>query len=59
MHSSISEFRNCPELDKAIRKSGEKFAELKTSPVTVRAEKDLNNIEFAFPFSSCAKAKVN
>jgi hypothetical protein len=59
MFSYIGEFLDCPELEKAIRRSGEQFAELKTSPITVRAEEDLNNIEFQFPFPGCTKAKAN
>jgi hypothetical protein len=59
MFAYIGEFLDCPELEKAIRRSGDQFSELKTSPITVRAEKDLTDIEFAFPFPGCTKAKTN
>jgi len=58
MHAYVGEFLDCPQLEAAIEKSRETFAELKTPAANVQAEKDVDDIEFRFPFPGCARARI-
>jgi hypothetical protein len=59
MYSYVGEFENCPKLDRAIKQTGERVAELKTPPVEIRATTNLYDVELKFPFPYCKKAKEN
>lgn len=55
MYVRIGEFENCPKLDELIRKTGRDHALVKTTPLSIEAERNLYDIELTFPFSFCKK----
>jgi hypothetical protein len=57
MYAYIGEFRDCPQLDAAIKQTRDQVAELKTPAIMVKAERDLNDVEFRFPFPGCIKSR--
>ncbi len=57
MSAFIGEFEDCPQLDAAIKRTGKTMPDFKTSVIEIDGEKDLDNIELNFPFSSCKLVK--
>lgn len=59
MYSSVGEFENCPQTDRAIKRasSGKTDAELKTDVIKIDATKDVPNLLLKFSFPSCEKKK--
>lgn len=57
MYTYLGEFENCPKLEKAIKKTGNDNAELKTPPLQVIADSNRYDVELKFPFPGCKKAR--
>jgi hypothetical protein len=59
MYSYVGKFEKCPQIDGVIKKSGQTFADVKTSVLKIKAEDDLFNVELKYPFPGCRKAKIS
>lgn len=57
MYSFVGEYKDCPEIDEAIRQKGKSAQRLDTAGKNVKATENLSGIELKFPFTSCQKAK--
>ena len=54
-YASIGRYIDCPKLDALIKESGEKFATIKTEPVTIEANQDIADVVMRFPFPACKR----
>lgn len=57
-YSFVGEYENCPQIDELVRKAGGSVPEIKTEVLEIDSEKDLENVELKYPFTSCKKAKI-
>ncbi|HKS27901.1 MAG TPA: hypothetical protein VJS44_08785 [Pyrinomonadaceae bacterium] len=57
MYAYVGEYKNCPKLDRIIRKSGNTVAEIETPAIEIGADNNIYNVELKYPFPRCEKAK--
>jgi len=57
MSAYVGEFENCPKLESIIKQAGRSLADIKSPAVDIKADNDFYDVELAFPFPGCKKAK--
>jgi protocatechuate 3,4-dioxygenase beta subunit len=57
MYTYKGEYENCPQLEKVIKAQGRNVTAVKTRPLGLEINRDIEDIKLVFPFPSCAKAK--
>jgi hypothetical protein len=57
MYSYAGEYVNCPQLEKIIKAQGGIVPELRTPPLTLEINRDIQDVKLVFPFPFCEKDK--